>query len=119
MISLTSNALKVRLVLDAVDMRKSFNGLTGAIRSIHEAEPDPRYVYVFSNKRRNRVKILYYDRSGVWVAAKRLEEGSFSWPATSGKNEVVMPLAAEALQLLIDGVDLRDAKLREWYRDPR
>ena len=41
MISLTSNALKVRLVLGAVDMRKSFNGLTGAIRALHEAEPDP------------------------------------------------------------------------------
>ena len=119
MISLTSNALKVRLVLGAVDMRKSFNGLTGAIRALHEAEPDPRYVYVFSNKRRNRVKILYYDRSGVWVAGKRLEQGTFSWPPARNENEVVMPLTAEALQLLLDGVDLRGAELREWYRDPR
>ena len=118
MISLTSNALKVRLVLEAMDMRKSFNGLSGAIRSIHEGEPNPTYVYVFGNKRRNRIKILYYDRSGVWVAAKRLEQGTYSWPSGRDKEEAWMPLTPEALQLLLDGVDLRGAQLREWYRDP-
>ena len=117
--SITSNALQVRLVLEETDMRKSFNGLTGAIRKIHEAEPNPQYLYVFTNRRRNRLKLLYYDRSGVWVAAKRLEEGTFSWPPPREKDEVVMPLTTEALQLLIDGVDLRGAELREWYRAPR
>ena len=119
MINMTTNALKVRLVLEETDMRKSFNGLSGAIRRLHEAEPNPQYLYVFSNRRRNRVKLLYYDRSGVWVAAKRLEQGTFSWPSSREKNETVMPLTSEALQLLLDGVDLRGAELREWYRDPR
>jgi len=100
-------------------MRKSFNGLSGAIRRIHETEPNPQYVYVFTNKRQNRVKILYYDRSGVWVAGKMLEQGTFSWPSPRTEKEVVMPLTSEALQLLLDGVDLRGAELREWYRDPR
>lgn len=118
MISMTSNVLQVRLVLAETDMRKSFSGLSGAIQRIHEAEPNPHYLYVFTNRRRNRLKLLYYDRSGVWVAAKRLEQGTFSWPSAREPKEVIMPLTAEALQLLIDGVDLRGAELREWYRAP-
>ena len=57
MISLTLNALKVRLVLEAMDMRKSFNGSSGAIRSIHEGEPNPTYVYVFG--RLNKVCVTF------------------------------------------------------------
>ena len=116
MINLTSNALKVLLVLEATDMRKSFNGLAGVIKHIHQAEPNPQYLYVFTNKRRNRVKFLYFDRSGVWVATKRLEQGTFSWPDPSKEDEVAIPLASEALQLLLDGIDLRGAEMREWYR---
>ena len=119
MMNMTTNALKVRLVLEETDMRKSFNGLSGAIRRLHEAEPNPQYLYVFTNKRRNRVKLLYYDRSGVWVAGKRLERGTFSWPPPRTKEEHTISLTSEALQLLLDGVDLRGAELREWYRDPR
>ena len=118
MISLTSNSLQIRLVLEETDMRKSFNGLSGAIHRLHEAEPNPNYLYVFTNRRRNRLKLLYYDRSGVWVAGKRLEQGTFSWPPPRDKNEVSLPLTPEALQLLMDGVDLRGAELREWYRAP-
>ena len=118
MINLTSNTLQVRLVLPGTDMRKSFTGLNAVIRHFCEVEPNPQYLYIFSNKRRNRVKLLYFDRSGVWVAAKRLEEGRFSWPPARTAEEKVMPLTGEALQLLLDGVDLRGAELREWYRDP-
>ena len=64
------------------------------------------------------MKLLYFDRSGVWVATKRLEQGQFSWPPARSDEERVMPLTGEALQLLLDGVDLRGAELREWYRDP-
>jgi len=116
---MTSNALRVRVVLGEMDMRKSFVGLSGAIREIHGGEPNPQYLYVFSNRRRNRVKLLYYDRSGVWVAGKRLEQGTFSWPVSRSKEDHILPLTSEALQLLLDGVDLRGAELREWYRDPR
>jgi len=118
MINLTSNTLQVRLILPGTDMRKSFAGLNAAVRLICEIEPNPQYLYVFSNKRRNRIKLLYFDRSGMWVAAKRLEEGYFSWPPARTEGEKVMPLTGEALQLLLNGIDLRGAELREWYRDP-
>lgn len=116
MINLSSSALKIRLILPAVDMRKSFDGLTGVLQEFSIANLNAQFLYVFANKRRNRVKLLYFDRTGVYVVAKRLEQGTFSWPPPRKKNEQVMPLAPEALQLLLDGVDLRGAQLREWYR---
>ena len=119
MINLASPALKIRLILPAVDMRKSFEGLTGVLREFSIANLNAQYLYVFSNKRRNRVKLLYFDRTGVYVVAKRLEEGTFSWPPPGKVAEQGFPLAPEALQLLLDGVDLRGAQLREWYRSER
>ena len=116
MFNLTANNLKIRLVIPATDLRKSFTGLSGVIRDLHCGELDPRYLYLFSNKLRNRLKVLYYDRTGVYVAAKRLEKGCFSWPPRRNADEQVMSLTPEALQLLLDGVDLRGAQLREWYR---
>ena len=97
-------------------MRKSFDGLTGVLHEFSIANLNAQFLYIFANKRRNRVKLLYFDRTGVYVVAKRLEQGTFSWPPPRKKNEHVIPLAAEALQLLLDGVDLRGAQLREWYR---
>ena len=116
MINLTSNALKIRLVLEATDLRKSFDGLGGLALILQQENDFDQYLWIFSNKRRNRIKLLYYDRSGVWVATKRLEQGTFSWPPAAQPDENFIPLASEAVQLLLDGVDLRGAELREWYR---
>ena len=116
MINLSSSALKIRIILPPVDMRKSFDGLTGVLREYCITNLNAQYLYVFSNKRRNRVKILYFDRTGIYVVAKKLEQGTFSWPPPRKSSEEIMPLAPEALQLLLDGVDLRGAQLREWYR---
>ena len=116
MFNLTANNLKIRLVIPATDLRKSFNGLGAVIRELHAGEADPAYLYLFCNKNKNRLKALYYDRTGVFVTTKRLEQGTFSWPPQGHPDEQVMPLTSEALQLLIDGVDLRGAQLREWYR---
>jgi transposase len=116
MINLSSSALKIRVILPPVDMRKSFDGLTGVLREHSIAHLNAQFLYVFSNKRRNRIKLLYFDRTGIYVVAKKLEEGTFSWPPPRQTDENVLPLAPEALQLLLDGVDLRGAQLREWYR---
>ena len=73
MINLTSHALKVRLVLEPADMRKSFNGLDGLARALQLAGDHHQYLWAFSNHNRNLLKLLYSDRSGVWGASKRLE----------------------------------------------
>jgi transposase len=114
-----TGALKVFLALEAQDMRKSFNGLHAAAE--HELGEDPRQgaLFVFCNKRRNRIKTLYFDGTGTWISTKRLEVGTFSWPKPSRAGQRKLKLAPEALQLLLDGVDLRGARLRAWYEDDK
>ena len=116
--NLTSAALKVYLALDPCDMRKSFNGLHAIASDQLQSTPGRDALYAFTNKRRNRIKLLYFDGTGTWVAAKRLEKGRFSWPSPSETGQRRIHLAPEALQLLIDGVDLRGATFKPWYERP-
>ena len=114
MLSFTG-ALKVYLAVQPVDMRKSFNGLSAVVTDHLESDPTRGALYVFTNKRRNRVKILFWDGTGLWVAAKRLEQGRFSWPGPSSKDQKSIALTPEALSMLTDGIDLKGAKMRPWY----
>jgi transposase len=70
-------------------------------------------LFVFINKGRTRLKLLYWDGTGVWVLAKRLEEGRFSWPAPS-QAKAKLTLTPEALALLIGGVELKSGSLKAW-----
>ena len=115
MMNLTTNALKVFLALDPCDMRKSFNGLQQIAADQLQGAAVRDSLFVFTNKRRNRIKLLYFDGTGTWVSAKRLEKGRFSWPVPSEPGQRRLKLHGEALQLLIDGVDLRGAAFRPWY----
>ena len=72
-------------------------------------------LFLFTNKRRNRLKALYFDRTGMCVLAKRLEIGTFSWPTPSQPNQQQLNLSPEALHLIFDGVDLRGPDSRPWY----
>jgi transposase len=117
-LNLTSAALKVFLSLDPCDMRKSFNGLHTLASGTLQTAPARDALFVLTNKRRNRIKLLYFPRTGLWVAAKRLEKGRFSWPSASEPGQRRIKLAPEALQLLIDGVDLRGAAFKPWYERP-
>ena len=116
--NLTSAALKVYLALEPCDMRKSFNGLQAIASDQLQSTPGRDALYAFTNKRRNRIKLLYFDGTGTWVAAKRLEKGTFSWPSPGEAGQRRIHLAPEALQLLIDGVDLRGATFKPWYERP-
>lgn len=107
--------VRVYLALEPHDMRKSFNGLSAIARELVSRGLEDGAMFAFTNKRRNRLKVLYYDRTGVCVLAKRLEIGTFSWPAASSAGSRSLSLAPEALQLLLDGIDLRGAQMRPWY----
>jgi transposase len=110
-----SGGMRVYVALEACDLRKSFNGLEGSVRERLGEDPRTGALFVFSNRRHTRLKILYWDGSGLWVLVKRLEKGTFSWPRPGQMEGVKMQLAPEALALLTDGIDLRGARLRPWY----
>ncbi len=109
------SGVRVHLAIEPHDMRKSFNGLAAIASVLVERGLENGALFVFTNKRRNRLKVLYYDRTGVCVLAKRLEKGTFSWPLASKAGVSAMSLAPEAFQLLLDGIDLRGAEMRPWY----
>jgi len=111
-----TGSLKVYLAVEPVDLRMSFNGLYGQTANVMKERPESGALFVFTNKRRNRVKILNYDGTGLWVMIKRLEKGTFSWPKGVAVENGKLKLAPEALALLLDGVDMREGKFRPWYQ---
>lgn len=106
-------ALKIHLALEPVDMRKQFNGLWSLAEQRLGEDPRQGAVFVFTNRGRDRIKLLYWDGTGVWVFAKRLEQGRFTWPV--GGNRVKLNLAPEALTMLLAGIDLREGCQKAWY----
>lgn len=72
-------------------------------------------LFVFTNKRHTRLKVLYFDGSGLWLMTKRLEKGTFAWPKAEEIGAAKLALRPEALAMLSDGIDLRGAKMRPWF----
>ena len=114
MMGLTSH-LRIFLCLEPADMRKSYNGLAALAEHLAPDGLKNGALFLFTNKRRNRFQALYYDRTGVCILKKLLELGTFSWPDPSKAGQQKITLTPEALNLLFDGIDLRDAAMRPWY----
>ena len=110
-----SGSLKVFVALEACDMRKGFNGLHALVTQRLGEDHKAGALFVFSNRRHNRIKILCWDGTGLWVLTKRLEKGTFSWPQHVEPQQTKVSLSPQALAMLTDGVDLRGGKLRPWY----
>lgn len=110
MIALTA-ATRVFVALAPVDLRRSFNGLCACVENQLLQDPLSGHMFVFTNARRNRLKILCWDGSGLWVCAKRLERGRLGWPTGEGSCAL---LRAEELSALINGLEIRAKK--DWYR---
>ena len=110
-------ATRIYVAAGATDMRKNFNGLYGLVRDHLGCDPESGHVFVFTNARHNRLKLLVYDGSGLWVCAKKLDGGRFRWPQRdSGVKKIV--LSHEELALLLGGIDLAQTERRKWYRKP-
>lgn len=114
---LTFSGGRIFLVVGPTDMRKSFNGLAGIVRERLRADPMSRDLFFFCNRGRNRMKVLIYDESGVWVLAKRLDRGTFSWPAADDAV-VKVEYREEQLALLLHGFDVDELRARRWRRRP-
>jgi transposase len=98
-------ATRIYLAVGATDMRKGFEGLYGLVRDRLGLQVQSGHLFLFAKARRNRLKVLYWDGSGLWVCAKRLEKGRFSWPLQVDESDRVM-LSHEELSLLLGGIDL-------------
>lgn len=105
--------VQIYLARGTTDLRRSVDGLAGLVRNAMERDPFSGHLFVFCNRRRDRVKILVFESSGFWVLYKRLEKGTFAWPDGEGGS---VSMTGPELTLLLSGIDLRGARRRRWYR---
>ena len=101
------------LAAGVTDMRKSFNGLAAIVDEELELATLSGALFVFCNRRRDRLKILHWDGSGLCVYAKRLERGTFSWPRSHSSTVRFTELQ---LRGLLHGIDFGEARERKWLR---
>lgn len=101
------------LVCGVTDMRKSFNSLYAIVEHQLRQDPLSGHLFAFCNRKRNRLKVLCWDGTGLWVCAKRLEKGAFSWP--TGK-EACTHVSAEAWSMLLGGLEHDRVRAKKWYR---
>jgi transposase len=110
-----ASGTQVWLACRPTDMRKGFDGLAGQVKEVLLADPFAGHVFVFRGKRGDRIKILYWDGSGLCLFAKRLEKGRFVWPPIINER---LHLTAGQLKLLIEGMDWRRTVAMEVQQRP-
>jgi transposase len=108
-------SVRVYLCLTPCDMRKSFDGLHALVREHLELDAFAGHLFVFASRRKDRVKILYWERDGFAVWSKRLEEGTYVMPFGDGAPERQREITAEELAALLSGIDLTQATRRKRY----
>lgn len=102
---------RVFVAIAPVDLRGGFNKLFALTQSVLQQDPLSGHWFVFTNQERTRVKVLFWDGSGLWVCAKRLEKGRFSWP--KAESSCAQLRSAELLALL-SGLEVREKA--GWFR---
>jgi transposase len=108
-----SPAVRIYVATGATDLRRSIDGLSALVRDQLQLDPLSGHLFLFRNRRGDRLKILVWDQSGFWVLYKRLERGTFAWPADDDGGPVT--LRSRELLLLLSGVDLAQTRRRRWY----
>ena len=106
-------ATRVFVATGGTDMRLGFNGLYALVVGQLKEDPQSGHLFLFANKRRDRMKILFFDNFSLWVCARRMEKGRLHW---SSSDDGRVQLTREEFALLIGGIDLRTATKRKWYR---
>ena len=112
-------SVRIYVAAEAVDLRRGFDGLAAATRSLIRQDPLTGHLFVFLNRRKNRIKLLVWDRTGYLLLYKRLERGTFQLPTAPAVGQRHVEVDAGELGLMLEGVDLRGAVRRErWRRLP-
>jgi transposase len=108
------SAVRIFLCTRPTDLRKSFDGLTGLVQECFGQDPLTGHLFLFLNRRRDRIKILYFDRDGLAIWYKRLEAGSFQLPQSAAQDSIELQPAQ--LAMLLSGIDLRTARQRKRFQ---
>ncbi|NQY57401.1 MAG: IS66 family insertion sequence element accessory protein TnpB [Ilumatobacteraceae bacterium] len=108
-------SVQIYLARGPTDMRKAIDGLAALTTSVLEKDPMSGHLFVFCNRRRDRIKILYWEQSGFWLLHKRLEKGTFAWPVMDGDDPKRVEMSASDLAALLSGLDVQRASRRRWY----
>lgn len=108
-------ATRIFLASGATDMRKGYDRLYGLVRHSLQEDPKSGHLFCFCNRPRTRLKVLYWDQSGLWVCSKRLEKGTFAWPERKPTAGAATEIDSARLLLLLGGLDLRQVKERAWF----
>jgi transposase len=116
MISLP-HSVRIFLHTPPTDLRKGFDALSGLVTTAFAQEPTSGHLFLFVNRRRDRLKILYWDRDGLAIWYKRLEKGSFQLPAVV-RDAVAIEVSPTQLALILSGIDLNSARQRKRYQRP-
>jgi transposase len=114
MLSLPAS-VRIWLATQATDLRKSFDTLAEVVRQQLQGDPLSGQLFVFRNRRADRVKLLYWDEDGFVLVYKRLEAGTFRFPKADAAG---VEIRAADLQMLLDGVDLESVRRGKRYRRP-
>ncbi len=106
-------ATRIFVATGGTDMRLGFDSLYALVVGQLKEDPRSGHLFLFANKRKDRMKILFFDSNSLWVCARRIEKGRLHWP-TSADGRV--QLTREEFALLIGGIDLNMTTKRKWYR---
>lgn len=113
MLTLPSTGVRIYVAAEPVDLRRGFDGLAAATRQVIRQNPLSGHLFVFINRRRNRLKVLLWEPSGYLLLYKRLERGRFHLPLEPRPWERHIEVEATDLALMIEGIDLRGARRRK------
>ena len=111
-------SVRVYLATTPCDMRRSFDGLHALVNAVLQLDAFAGHLFVFSNRKKDRVKIFYWDRDGFAIWSKRLEAGTYAMPFGKG-DEKRTEITAQELSALLSGIDLSQAQRRKRYERKR
>lgn len=110
-------SVRIYLAVGATDLRKGFDGLAAVARETLQRDPLSGHVFAFCNARRQRVRLLVWDGTGMWLMTKRLESGTFAWPRP-GPGEKSLTMRSEELAMLLGGLHVEVKRRPGFERRP-
>lgn len=115
---LLPRAVRVYFATTPTNLRKSFEGLSNDVRTVLARDPLTGHVFVFLNRRRNQVKLLLWTRGGFTIVHKRLERGTFTFPAHVATGAASVPIDAHELGMLLEGIEMAKARTSARWEPP-